>query len=125
MVHQSVPPWIPALAADTIRPLPSDAAAEDIPHHEPLLNVKAVETGVIDVSDGVISWADQVRSDSWFRNVWRRPGCYNCVLGQHDSDSGDYKRMSWQGQSCSPCRSAPTGTDLEVDVLCLPMAWHD
>ncbi|CAD6564520.1 MAG: hypothetical protein TREMPRED_005398 [Tremellales sp. Tagirdzhanova-0007] len=44
----SVPPWIPALAADTIRPLPSDAAAEDIPHHEPLLNVKAVETGVID-----------------------------------------------------------------------------
>jgi hypothetical protein len=55
---QSIPPWVPALAADTIRP-PHDANAPA--HHEPLLNVKAVETGVIDVSpdedlDEVVAW---------------------------------------------------------------------
>jgi len=42
----SLPPWAPALAADTLRP----SSQSDIPaHHEPLLNVKAVETGVIDI----------------------------------------------------------------------------
>jgi len=42
----SVPPWAPALAADTLRP----SSQSDVPaHHEPLLNVKAVETGVIDI----------------------------------------------------------------------------
>lgn len=55
-------PWIPALASDTLHPPPDpDTAAnagavarddaETCPNkHEPLLHVKAVETGVIDVS---------------------------------------------------------------------------
>ncbi|WRT68061.1 uncharacterized protein IL334_005036 [Kwoniella shivajii] len=45
----TVPPWIPALANDTLHPPASqdlDACPEK---HEPLLNVKAVETGVIDI----------------------------------------------------------------------------
>jgi len=44
----SVPPWIPAMAADTIRPR-SQVDGDRIPHHEPLLHVKAIETGVIDI----------------------------------------------------------------------------
>jgi mitotic spindle assembly checkpoint protein MAD2B len=44
--QQSVPPWIPALSADTLRPTQEDEPIRN----EPLLNVKAVETGVIDVS---------------------------------------------------------------------------
>ncbi|WWC88379.1 uncharacterized protein L201_003290 [Kwoniella dendrophila CBS 6074] len=44
-----VPPWIPALANDTLQP-PSSQDLDDCPEkHEPLLNVKAVETGVIDI----------------------------------------------------------------------------
>jgi mitotic spindle assembly checkpoint protein MAD2B len=46
-----VPPWIPALASDTLRPPSQDIEEAGPVHHEPLLNVKAVETGVIDVSD--------------------------------------------------------------------------
>lgn len=38
-----MPPWVPALSADTLHP-----SQEGPAHHEPLLNVKAVETGVID-----------------------------------------------------------------------------
>ncbi|KAK8858845.1 hypothetical protein IAR55_003075 [Kwoniella newhampshirensis] len=41
-------PWIPALAGDTLHP-PSSQDDECIGKHEPLLNVKAVETGVIDI----------------------------------------------------------------------------
>ncbi|KAK1920543.1 DNA-binding protein [Papiliotrema laurentii] len=43
---QSIPPWVPALSADTLRPSQTAGAVRN----EPLLNVKAVETGVIDVS---------------------------------------------------------------------------
>jgi mitotic spindle assembly checkpoint protein MAD2B len=43
---QSIPPWVPALSADTLRPSQDGSAVRN----EPLLNVKAVETGVIDVS---------------------------------------------------------------------------
>ena len=49
--QQSVPPWIPALSADTLRPTQEDEPMRN----EPLLNVKAVETGVIDVSRGRVS----------------------------------------------------------------------
>ncbi|WWC71048.1 uncharacterized protein I206_105001 [Kwoniella pini CBS 10737] len=45
----SVPPWIPALAADTLRPPASQDLEGCTEKHEPLLNVKAVETGVIDI----------------------------------------------------------------------------
>ena len=38
---------MPVLAADTLRPAGNVVNNN---HHEPLLNVKAVETGVIDVS---------------------------------------------------------------------------
>ncbi|KAK1925667.1 DNA-binding protein [Papiliotrema laurentii] len=40
----SIPPWVPALSADTLRPSQDGSAVRN----EPLLNVKAVETGVID-----------------------------------------------------------------------------
>ncbi|ORY22038.1 DNA-binding protein [Naematelia encephala] len=43
----SIPPWVPALQADTLRP-PSDDP-DCVAEHEPLLNVRAVETGVIDI----------------------------------------------------------------------------
>ncbi|WVF68763.1 hypothetical protein IAT40_003535 [Kwoniella sp. CBS 6097] len=48
----SIPPWIPALANDTLHPPSSqdlDADSSCPEKHEPLLNVKAVETGVIDI----------------------------------------------------------------------------
>ena len=47
-LSQGAAPWIPALAGDTLRPVNGETN-----HHEPLLNVKAVETGVIDVSSVV------------------------------------------------------------------------
>lgn len=50
---QSIPPWIPALSADTLRPSQADVPVPN----EPLLSVKAVETGVIDVR-----WAAEVCS---------------------------------------------------------------
>lgn len=41
-------PWVPALAKDTLRP--SQKEDTECPEkHEPLLSVKAIETGVIDV----------------------------------------------------------------------------
>ncbi|WWD05274.1 hypothetical protein V865_003347 [Kwoniella europaea PYCC6329] len=45
----SVPPWIPALANDTLHPPSSQDLDNCTEKHEPLLNVKAVETGVIDI----------------------------------------------------------------------------
>lgn len=45
LTPQAQTPWVPALAADT---LATNSAIA--PHHEPLLSVRAVETGVIDVS---------------------------------------------------------------------------
>ncbi|WWC62922.1 uncharacterized protein I303_105520 [Kwoniella dejecticola CBS 10117] len=47
----SVPPWIPALAGDTLHPPTSQdpEGTTSAEKHEPLLNVKAVETGVIDI----------------------------------------------------------------------------
>ncbi|ORX37149.1 DNA-binding protein [Kockovaella imperatae] len=42
----SAAPWVPALASDTLQPASRSVAPV---HHEPLLNVKAVETGVIDI----------------------------------------------------------------------------
>ena len=66
---QSVPPWVPALSSDTLRP------SQGIPHHEPLLNVKAVETGVIDVSFGI---------DTVFGSV---------ELGRHDTDGSQFRLM--------------------------------
>ncbi|WVR06599.1 hypothetical protein IAU60_003631 [Kwoniella sp. DSM 27419] len=45
----SIPPWVPALANDTLHP-PASQDLDGCPEkHEPLLNVKAVETGVIDI----------------------------------------------------------------------------
>ncbi|WWD18736.1 hypothetical protein CI109_103190 [Kwoniella shandongensis] len=44
----SIQPWVPALAGDTLHP-PSSQDDDCIGKHEPLLNVKAVETGVIDI----------------------------------------------------------------------------
>ncbi|OCF40294.1 mitotic spindle assembly checkpoint protein MAD2B [Kwoniella heveanensis CBS 569] len=46
----SIPPWVPALANDTLQPPSSQDLESGIcpEKHEPLLNVKAVETGVID-----------------------------------------------------------------------------
>ncbi|KIR38509.1 mitotic spindle assembly checkpoint protein MAD2B [Cryptococcus deuterogattii 99/473] len=41
-------PWVPALAKDTLRPSQKEDA-ECPEKHEPLLSVKAIETGVIDV----------------------------------------------------------------------------
>ncbi|WVO18586.1 hypothetical protein L204_106305 [Cryptococcus depauperatus] len=50
-----VSPWVPALASDTLRPgLAQDGCCEK---HEPLLNVKAVETGVIDVRQAMLAGA--------------------------------------------------------------------
>lgn len=45
---QETGPWVPALAADTLRPSQKEDA-ECPEKHEPLLSVKAIETGVIDV----------------------------------------------------------------------------
>lgn len=46
-------PWIPALKADTLHPSSQDLSRDRddcTAKHEPLLHVKAVETGIIDVS---------------------------------------------------------------------------
>lgn len=46
--HKDTGPWVPALAKDTLRPSQKEDA-ECPEKHEPLLSVKAIETGVIDV----------------------------------------------------------------------------
>lgn len=61
LIIQSLPPWVPALSADTLQPSQDASMVKN----EPLLNVKAVETGVIDVSCSVS--IPLYRADNKFR----------------------------------------------------------
>jgi hypothetical protein len=50
---QNPVPWIPALKSDTLHPSSQELSGDDrecAEKHEPLLHVKALETGIIDVS---------------------------------------------------------------------------
>lgn len=57
---QETGPWVPALATDTLRPS-QEEDAECPEKHEPLLSVKAIETGVIDVR--ISSSTHEMRTD--------------------------------------------------------------